>query len=137
MRIKSYHLDFFFTKKKPTRNSEALKRNEVRLITRKPTPNGMGIYIVGMQSPWIKLSQAGNRFGIWLLIEADWRVMTPTTYGDSSRINPMIDFLSNVPIFFAKLLPKKMPAFLILSMITNTRLVTYPKALRQLSYSTV
>jgi hypothetical protein len=56
--------------------------------------------------------------------------MTPTTYGDNSRINPMIDFRSNVPIFFAKFLPKKMPAFLIFVMITHTRLVTYPKALR-------
>ncbi len=48
----------------------------------------------------MKLSHAGNLFGSVLSIEADWRVMTPTTYGDSNRINPMIDFLSILPILF-------------------------------------
>jgi hypothetical protein len=94
------------------KNNEALKRTEVRLITRNPTPKGMGMYIVGMHSPWIKLSHVGNLFGSVLSMEADWRVMTPTMYGDNRRISPMIDFLSNFPIFFGNKLVKN-PNFLL------------------------
>ena len=73
-------------------------RNDVRLITRKPTPTGIGTYNVGMQKPWMKVSQAGNRFGSVPSSEADWRVMTPTTYGDRRKTRPKMDFLSNLPI---------------------------------------
>ena len=48
----------------------------------------------------MKLSHVGNLFGSVLSMEADWRVMTPTTYGDNNRINPIMDFLSILPILF-------------------------------------
>ena len=48
----------------------------------------------------MNVSQAGNLLGIWVLKEADCRVMTPTTYGDSRRKKPAIDLRSNSPIFF-------------------------------------
>ena len=80
-------------------NSVALRRTEVKLRIRKPTPKGIGIYSVGMQNPWMKLSHVGNRFGIVVERVADWRVMTPTTYGDKSRTSPMIAFLSIFTIF--------------------------------------
>ncbi len=106
-------------------NRVALRRNEVKLITRKPTPTGMGTYIVGIQSPWMKLSQAANLFGIWSLREADWRVMMPTAYGDNSRISPMNDFLSKFLTFFSKFVHKKILAFLIFDMITHIGLILW------------
>lgn len=92
-----------FTRKKPVRNKEALMRNDVRLITRKPTPRGIGTYNVGIQKPWMKVSQVGNRFGIVSSSDADCRVMTPTTYGDRRKIRPRMDFRSNLPILSARL----------------------------------
>ena len=56
----------------------------------------------------------------------------PTAYGDNSRISPMNDFRSKVLIFFAKFLQKKIPALLILGIITHIRLIAYPKVLRYL-----
>lgn len=101
----------------------ALKRKEVRLITRNPTPRGTGMYIVGMHSPWMKLSQTGNLFGIWLFSVADWRVITPTTYGDNSKISPTNDFLSKSLIFFSRFLHREIPALLIFVTITNIGLI--------------
>lgn len=88
------------------RNKEALMRNDVRLITRKPTPRGMGTYNVGMQKPWMKVSQVGNRFGSVSSSDADWRVMTPTTYGDRRKTRPKMDFRSNLPILSTKLVTR-------------------------------
>ena len=42
--------------------------------------------------------------------------MTPTAYGDSNKMRPMIDFLSNLPILFFKEVAKN-SNFLINDMI--------------------
>jgi len=46
----SRRLEIFFTRKKPARNNVALRRKEVRLMTRYPMPIGMGMKAVGMQN---------------------------------------------------------------------------------------